>query len=253
MTNKLPASKIQWHSPEYVDSWFTERIEQACYQRFREKLASLLPFEPGATIRVLDIGTGDGALSLEVLHVYPNAEFVCHDFSETMLTRARQQLAQFIDRVTFVKSDLRDPAWTHVIKGTFDAVVSSIAIHNVSESSQGAPGRMQEIYSEVYGLVKPRGCFLNYDIVTPPGPVATEIYFKERCAVYQASLKAEMGIERSIQEIEQEFHERWHKWGGAPGIRHITNHLEWLKRAGFDEVDCLWIDMRNTIIGGFRH
>jgi hypothetical protein len=33
----------------------------------------------------------------------------------------------------------------------------------------------------------------------------------------------------------------------------LANHLEWLRQAGFDEVDCLWKDMRRAIIGGFRH
>ncbi|MFC2071918.1 class I SAM-dependent methyltransferase [Chloroflexota bacterium] len=209
----------QWQNPEYVDSWFANQSRQANYQPWREKLVSLLPFQPEGVIRVLDIGTGDGVLSLEVLGAYPKAQLVCHDFSETMLDRARQRLAQFLEAVTFVKSDLRDPAWMRTIEGTFDAVVSFNAIHNVAEADQGAPERIREIYSEVFGLVKAGGCFLNYDNVTAPGPVLQKIYLR----------------------------------GGSQGPRPISNQLEWLKQAGFDEVDCFWKDMFRAIFGGFRH
>ncbi len=217
----------------------------------------LLPFQPGDIIRVLDIGTGDGALSLEILGAYPKTQLVCHDFSETMLDRARQRLAHFLEAVTFVKGDLRDPVWTHAIEGKFDAVVSSIAIHNVAESTQGAsPERVREIYGEVFGLVKPGGCFLNYDYVTASGPVVQRIYRKERLTAEQARLKADTGIEKSLQELEQEFHER--RRGGSqslpePGALPILDQLEWLRQAGFDEVDCFWKDQRSAIFGGFRY
>ncbi len=254
-----PYDLHRWQTSEYVDSWFADQSRQRSYQLPREKLVSLLPFQPEDIIRVLDIGTGDGALSLEVLGAYPKTQLVCHDFSVTMLDRARQRLAQFLEAVTFVKGDLRDPAWTYGIEGKFDAVISSIAIHNVAEGNQGLPERIREIYGEVFGLVKPGGCFLNYDLVTAPGPVVQRIYRKERSAADQARLKADMDTEKSPQELEQKLPEQ--RSGslpeqvgvGSPGARDILNQMEWLKQAGFDEVDCLWKDTRNTIIGGFRH
>ncbi len=72
-----------------------------------------------------------------------------------MLTHARQQLLQFSDRVTFVKSDLQDAEWTKVVKGKFDAVVSSLVFHNVAN-------RIREIDREVFQLVELGGCFLNW-------------------------------------------------------------------------------------------
>ncbi|MFC2056278.1 class I SAM-dependent methyltransferase [Chloroflexota bacterium] len=255
----------QWQSPEYVDSWLADKARQASRQRLREKLVSLLPFEPGAIIRVLDIGAGDGVLGLEVLGAYPKTQLVCHDFSETMLDRARQQLAQFSEAITFVKSDLKDPAWTHAIEGKFDAIVSSIAIHNVAESNQGAPERIREIYGEVFGLVKPGGCFLNYDHITAPGPVVQRIYRKEQFIADQARLKADMDTEKSLQGLEQGVHEqrggssREQTGPGGSDDLSILDQLEWLKQAGFDEVDCLWMEPlsvrgpHSVIFGGFRH
>ncbi len=250
----------QWQSPQYVDQWFADEATQADHRRLRAKLVQLLPFEADAGIRVLDLGTGAGALSLEVLGAYPKAQLVCHDFSETMLARAAEQLAKFSKQVEFVRSDFREPAWTQAIPGTFDAVVSSVAIHNVTAHTRLAdPTRIRDMFGEIFGLVKPGGCFLNYDHVYPPGPVTEQVYKKVRVTAYQARLKDEMGMERSIQEVERELDEkRRSRTGGEPvagppGSRAVQDQLQWLNEAGFDEVDCLWKETRLAIIGGFRH
>ena len=76
-----PFEVNRWHSPEYVESWAADRVREAERRPLRKKLVSLLTFEQLATIRVLDLGAGTGALSLEVLNVYPRAQLVCLDFS----------------------------------------------------------------------------------------------------------------------------------------------------------------------------
>jgi len=242
-TNSQSFEYHRWHSPEYVESWATRATTEASRRPLRKKLVSLLPFERAAIIRVLDVATGAGALSLEILSAYPNARVVCHDYSEAMLTRARQELAQFSKQVVFVKSDLLEPMWTQVIEGTFDAVVSSFALHDLTK-------RVKEIFGEVFALVKPGGCFLNCDYVAPPGPVLEVAYFKAELTTHQATIKKEMGVDKSYEELEKEFHDRQHRLLSPPTI---TNELEWLVQAGFNEVDCLWKDMRRAILGGFKH
>lgn len=264
-----PASSYernQWQTSEKVGSWLAEQAGQAKRQFLREKLAALLPFDQENTIRVLDIGAGAGALGQAVFSAYPKAQVICHDFSEAMFEQARQQLAPFLKAVTFVESDLRDPLWTRAIDGNFDAVVSSFAIHNVAE--QGMPERIREIYFEIFGLVKPGGCFLNLDNIRAAGEVLQRIYRKERLLAEQARLRVDMGIEKSLQELEQEIPERRRSRNGSsreqgesrlPRTRDLMQQLEWLKQAGFDEVDCLWretpsfSDSPTAIIAGFRH
>ncbi len=265
MTTNPERTGKQWQSPDHVDSWFADKARQADHRRLRAKLVKLLPFEPDAAIRVLDIGAGDGALSLDILGVYPGAQLVCHDFSETMLARARQRLAPFSAQVSFAESDFRYPAWTGAIMGTFDAVVSSVAIHNVTEHARNADhSRVRAIYDEVFGLVKPGGCFLNYDHVFPPGPVTDRIYSKQRIVTYQELLRTETGIEKSFEEVEEELKKQRRNRIGmgpppdppadrSPGARTVLDQLEWLKQAGFDEVDCLWKEVNIAIIGAFRY
>ena len=255
MTLDSESFEVQrWHSPEFVESWMTDETREAWRRTLRKKLVSMLAFEPEATIRVLDVGAGTGGLSLEILGNYPKAHMVCQDFSEAMLAHARQKLKSFSAQVTFVQSDLQDPAWLRLIEGTFDAVVSSLVMHTV-------PNRTREIYRELLDKVNPGGCLLTGDVFAPPGPILEKAYLKARILAYQATIKAETGVVKSLAEIEQDMKERRriressfpHRVRNRPvGFFTIMNHLEWLRQAGFDEVDCLWKDMHPAIIGGFR-
>lgn len=193
MTDHAGAPETRWNSSEFVDSWLADRTKQATYRPAQEKLVSLLPFQQESDNNVLDTGNGDGSLSLIFLGAYPKAQVVCLDSSEVMLTRALQRLAQFSKRVKFVRSDLREPAWKDGIKQTFDAVISSITIHDVDESggdTHNHSSRTPGIYSEVFSLLKPEGVFVNYDFfidndyVTPSDSILRKVYRKARLAAY---------------------------------------------------------------------
>lgn len=251
MSNSESNRDERWKSAEHVTSWIANRAPEVERAPLRKRLVSLLPFEPGAEIRVLDLGTGTGLLSLEVLNAFPNSRVVCHDFSEAMLDNARENLAKFAGRVSFCNSDLRAPAWRQAINETFDAVVAGFTLHSV-------PERIQAIYGEVFGLVKPGGCFMTCDNVSAPGTVTARLYREERHAVHRENLQAELGPDKSIETLEKERRER----ESAPARQTmrtlevnytLAEQMDWLREAGFDEVDCLWKDMRRAIIGGFRH
>ena len=245
--NSQPYRPGRWKSPEYADGFLARKDREALRRVHHRRLLSLLPFQPDDIIRVLDVGTGGGPLGLEVLTAYPKAQLVCHDYSETMLAQARQRLAQFAAVVSFVKSDFKDSEWTQIIEGHFDAVVSSIAIHNVADSVPCAPDRIKAIYREILDLLKPGGCFLNYEFVAPPGPAAEVPYLKKRLADYQARPNTERRVEQSPEELEALMHIHVYHPPGS-----LLDQLDWLRQAGFDEVDCFWKDMDGTIIGGFK-
>jgi tRNA (cmo5U34)-methyltransferase len=244
----------RWHSTEYVESWMANQDREERRSFLRKKLVSWLPFELEASIRLLDLGAGGGALSQEILSAFPKARIVCQDFSEVMLDHARQHLAKFTGRVTFVRSDLTTPEWTKAISGTFEAVASSLVMHTV-------PSRVREIYGEVFGLTKPGGYCLVADITAPPGPILEKAFLRWRLKSRQARIKTETGVEKSLEEVEQELREKRRIQGkGFPerarnplrGALTLVNHLDWLRQAGFDEVDCLWKDLNQAIIGGFK-
>jgi tRNA (cmo5U34)-methyltransferase len=248
-----------WHSPEYVTQWLARDAGVEHERRpLLQRTARLLPFAPDAAIRVLDVGAGYGALSEEVL-ARPNAHVVCHDYSEPMLSHARDRLRHAGDRVSFVTSDLRSPDWTAALPGPFDAVVSSIAIHNV-----GHADRIRAIYAEICRVIKPGGCFFNLELLFPASDVLRHLYYEHGVlAGYQrqASQRAghEVPLETARAELaglyrghhgESEDPER--QWAAHAEPANTTDHLAWLREAGFVTVDCLWKDMNQVLLAGFR-
>ncbi len=162
-TSSDPHGHHDWHSPDYVRDWIGADVTRDTERRpLLRRLAELLPFDRDAEVRILDVGGGYGMLTREVLEELPKSRVVLHDFSQPMIDQARERLGPLLDRVEFAFADLRDPAWVDVVGGPFDAVVSSIAIHNVRD-----PQRIRAIFAEVRQLLTDRGCFANLDLVFP--------------------------------------------------------------------------------------
>jgi tRNA (cmo5U34)-methyltransferase len=251
----LGSFKNRYLSSKYVDFWMADKGMEAGRSLWRRRLLSFLPFESTDSIRLLDLGAGTGALSLEILNRFPNVSLTCLDFSEAMLSHARERLEKFKGKVSFVQSSLQNLGWSKAVEGTFDAVVSSFVTHTI-------PDNVKALYGELFGLVNSEGCLLSCDVFPPPGPVLERIYQKSRLIDRQYGIKMKTGVEKTIPEVEQLLRERRESYKAffkgnnrilSVGSPTVINHLQWLKEAGFDEVDCLEKRTRNAIIGGFKH
>ena len=119
----------------------------------------LLECLPRPLRRVLDLGSGDGRLLALVKLARPEARAVALDFSMTMIDRLRDRFAAD-PSVSVIEHDMDDPLPASL--GTFDAIVSSFAIHHLPHE------RKRAIYAEVYGLLAPRGVFCNLEHVASP-------------------------------------------------------------------------------------
>lgn len=153
-----------WSSKEYVSDW-AERQDEREIEREKifRSLAKILSNDSRAAINILDLGAGYGALAQFLLNHFPNATAVCQDGSAEMAKLGRRRMEPLIKgRFQYVLCDFSKPGWSRKIKGPFDAVVSSIAIHNVR-----SPDIIRSIYEESFSLVKTGGCFLNFDRMTP--------------------------------------------------------------------------------------
>lgn len=121
---------------------------------------TLLEFVPTRANRILDLGSGDGRLLALVLADRPQADAVALDFSSTMLGRLRHRFA-LNPCVQVVEHDLSKSLPE---LGTFDAIVSSFAIHHLVHP------RKRELYSEIFARLNPGGVFCNLEHVASPTP-----------------------------------------------------------------------------------
>jgi ubiquinone/menaquinone biosynthesis C-methylase UbiE len=158
-----PWDHHDWDSRDYVSQWADRQDER---ERDRQDpfrlIAKTLPYDQEAPISILDLGAGYGALTQFLLNHFSNATAVCQDGSAEMAKLGRKRMNSLKGRFTYVLCDFSKQGWSRKLKGPFEAVVSSIAIHNVR-----SPEIIREIYRETFLLVKSGGCFLNFDRMTP--------------------------------------------------------------------------------------
>jgi SAM-dependent methyltransferase len=94
-------------------------------------LVDLLGGLPQGVQRVLDLGSGFGAITQAILTHYPEASITCVDGSAEMLALAQERLQKEGARVELLLGDLAFPSWREAVRGPFDAVVSGLAIHHL--------------------------------------------------------------------------------------------------------------------------
>jgi tRNA (cmo5U34)-methyltransferase len=206
----------EWTSPERALAYLS-RAGEVPHRAKGE--AVLLEMLPAGVSRVLDLGAGDGRLLGVVGREHPSASGVALDFSPTMLQRARERFGGE-GQVWVVEHDLEEPLPGEAL-GTFDAVVSSIAIHHLED------GRKRALYEEVFALLEPGGAFLNLNRVASPTP-----------ALRRRFLVA-MGHD---------------PYDDAPSDRplDVETQLRWLREIGFADVDCHWKWLELALLGGVK-
>jgi ubiquinone/menaquinone biosynthesis C-methylase UbiE len=148
-----------WHSTDYVAEWISRDAARDPERRpLLRQMLSIAPFPRDAELEVLDVGAGYGAVSEEALRAFPAARVTLQDYSQPMLDRARERLADRSEQLRYVVCDLTDSLWQQQVGGPFDLAVSAIALHNLRD-----PEKIFACYRAIHDLLKPGGCFLNCD------------------------------------------------------------------------------------------
>ena len=89
----------------------TETIVEAALAEIEDKQRAL---------KIMDLGTGTGAILAALLSELPNATGIAVDKSEAALKVARSNLANLNGRVSYICGD-----WAAALEGTFDLIVSN--------------------------------------------------------------------------------------------------------------------------------
>jgi SAM-dependent methyltransferase len=180
--------------------------------------SELLQWLPQPLARVLDLGSGDGRLLALVRLARPEAEAVALDFSETMLGRLRTRFASD-SLVSVLAHDLDRPLPPGL--GTFDAIVSSFAIHHLAHE------RKRALYEEVFGLLRRGGAFCNLEHVASPTRALHERFL--------ASLDVRPDDEDPSNKLLD-----------------VETQLTWLRLIGFADVDCHWKWRELALLAGTK-
>lgn len=174
---------------------------------------------PDSITRVLDLGTGDGHLIALIHGTYPRVDAVGLDISPHLVDNARERFSNHA-HVSFAVHDLMNPLPRGL--GQFDLVISGLAIHHLPDN------RKRDLYYEAYEHLTINGVFCDFDVSASPTP-----------ALHRRS-HAALGLDER---------------GGDPSDQpaRLEDRLDWLRTAGFVDVDCFWKWLDLALVGGTRY
>jgi tRNA (cmo5U34)-methyltransferase len=239
------ARQPAWQKEELVGEFLDQRAVLLPLLDVQEDLVRAAFTRRGRAIgRFLDVGAGDGASSellLDLDGVGSRSQAVLVDFSEPMLTRAARRLARFGERWQPVRGDLREPSWHESLPaGTFDAAVSSYAIHHLTSE------RKHALFGELFEKLAPGAMFVNMDVVSIGGPL--QGLFDEQMVANAVAAEHVHGGGRSHEQIERALLADEDEDRPDP----LDAQLQWLGDAGFEQVEVHFKWAEGVVYGGMR-
>lgn len=189
--------------------------------------------------RVLDLGCGDGLLGRMILDRFPDAQVTFIDFSDAMLEAAGKAV-EGNSRALCVKADLALPDWMDVVRKQLpcDLVVSGLAIHHIGDVRKIA------LYREIFHLLADGGVFLNLEHVSSPTPAVEHLHDE----LYIDHLHSFYKGEKDRETLADEYRNRPDRKENL--LSPVQIQCEWLREAGFRDVDCYYKLFELAIFGG---
>lgn len=168
-----------------------------------------------STPKILDLGAGTGIFSQFVLEKYPLADITLLDFSEQMLSVARERFKD-IKNVSFQVADMM----TFKPQQKYDAVISSLAIHHLTDEDK------QKLFKKIHSMLNDGGFFVNAEQVKGTTDYIHSFYTQRRRHRLDNSELSKESVEASYERNKLD------------KCASVSQQLTWLKEAGFNEVDC---------------
>ena len=193
----------EWESIEHA-LHYLGRADQIPHRTEGESV--LLEEVPSQSQRILDIGAGDGRLLDLCLLKCPIAHGVAMDFSPPMLKKLRNKYGKE-GSVSVVQHDINRPLPPSL--GSFDVIVSSFAVHHVNDN------RKHKLYEEVWQILDDGGVFCNLEHVSSPTANLHEKFFTA------------MGMTLADEDKSNI-------------LLDVETQLGFLRKIGFEDVDCYW-------------
>ena len=184
---------------------------------------------PPQAKNIVDLGAGSGLLTVLLRNRFPQAHIHLIDFSEPMLQLARNRLGDDLN-ITFHQADYV----TEPLPGQLCAVVSSLSIHHLDDAHK------RTVFRRSHDALLPRGVFINADHVAGPTPALEERYQALWLQQVRDAGASEEQIEASLYRQQQDRR--------TP----VAEQLQWLREAGFADVDCWYKSNSCAVMAGTR-
>lgn len=236
----------KFEKSRWVDSEFSRnyRDESNIFLPFRSQFVEIAKslyayfISSRNEARVLDLGCGDGLFVQELLKSFSPTSVTLIDGSAEMLEAAKNRLGNSAN-INFINASFQDLPAGESLNEKFDFIYSSLAIHHLPFEEK------THLYTYIYNLLSPDGCFVHYDVVVPPSEKIEKWYLSLWCQWIKGHPDKEMR-EKLLGIPEQ--------YKGNPDNMPDTleSQLQSLEKIGFKEVDCFFKYGIFSLFGGFK-
>ncbi|MGB7969120.1 MAG: methyltransferase [Methanobacterium sp.] len=247
-------SKERFHSESMASSY-----DEMCqlmvpgYNFMQDTLIDKIKFENIGKITLLDLGAGSGIFIERILDEFPDSTCIYLDYSEEFINIASNRLSKYIDRVTYIKSDICDD-WELKLESTPNIITSSSAIHHLLNEDK------KKLYNKCYDVLEDNGWFFNIDEMKT---VYNDAYLQSLHYWIYHTEKLKEIIPKNLNTEYEMVMEKFDDWKKR-NVDHINSpkvegddihesflvQLEWLKEAGFKETDVFCKLYLWSMIGG---
>jgi tRNA (cmo5U34)-methyltransferase len=213
------------HAAEYNE--FIVRV----VPRYAEMLAVLLEYLPAAADRVLELGTGTGNVSLELVARWPNARFTFVDAAPEMLDvmrgRLRARAPAVAARASFRAQRFEE---LQLEPRSVDVGVASLSLHHVED--------IGAVYERLAPALVRGGRLVMLDGLRGETDADHAVHMARWNAYWRMPGKlSEEEMRDVVEHIERHDH-----------YRTLNEHFALLRSAGFAYADCVWRDGLFTLI-----
>ena len=191
----------------------------------------------GRGARVLDLGSGDGALAHELLRADGTIEATLVDASVEMLGHARRRLRAY-PNVEFVRRSFQELLGDPGALPSYDMVVSALAIHHLDRGAKKA------LFAYVRDHLNHSGQFVNVDVVRAP-EASLEQWYLELWGEWIRAHALGGELRQSFEHIPDQY-----KANPDNVPDSLDEQLAALRAVGFRDVDCYYKYGLFAVFGG---
>jgi len=166
---------------------------------------------------ICDLGSGTGLLPSFWYKYFPQAEYILVDIAEQMLNVAEQRFSGLLN----VKYEILDYSKS-LPQVNPDLIISALSIHHLENDAK------KKLFRNIYDSIGQNNIFVNYDQFC-----SDNSSINEKIELYWIEEIKNSGITQSE-------YDRWLERKKLDREISIVQEIQWLKEAGFRNVDCIY-------------
>ncbi len=210
-------------------------------------LTSLIPAERREAFTVVELGAGQGALARAVLRAFPSCRCIALDGSARMRSALRRTLRAFGPRAAVGEFELADDAWRRALPRPLRCVLASLVVHHLSDSEK------RRLFTDVAARLERGGAFLLADLVLPVNARAQRFFADQWTDAARAQSRGRRGGAAALRRFVRG---GWNYYAVSKPDPYdqparLLEQMQWLREAGFAQVDCFWMHAGHAIFGGY--